>query len=231
VCIASIMGKHVRERPKMRLAGHYATAMKVCAALQPLHFSPRVVPDADWRAAPQFADGSFDTVVDKGALDALMGEAGRRALRKAQRCLRSAAAWRTRRAAPWRWCSLLQDHVLEALLHTFRAGWRLSIRQVPPSRDMLTSPLQPFFVLRAPLLTWRIMAGPMPTPRLTQPRCHPRRWSLRFAGAGPAARAASSTRSSCVTWRCWWRAKMRPRSRHSTRVRASLRAVHQSCVC
>jgi hypothetical protein len=34
------------------------------------------VPNAYRTCCGQFADGSFDTVVDKGALDALMGEAG-----------------------------------------------------------------------------------------------------------------------------------------------------------
>ena len=86
-------------------------------------------------------------MVDKGALDALMGEAGAEGAAQGAALLAECC----RVAHPSRGAvavvSLLQDHVLEALLHTFRAGWRLSIQQVPPSRDMLTSPLQPFFVL------------------------------------------------------------------------------------
>lgn len=86
-------------------------------------------------------------MVDKGALDALMGEEGAEGAAQGAALLAESC----RVAHPTRGAvavvSLLQDHVLEALLRTFRAGWRLSIRQVPPSRDMLTSPLQPFFVL------------------------------------------------------------------------------------
>jgi hypothetical protein len=140
-----MMGKHVRERPKMRWLVMDATAMKVCTAHGEL--PPRGLLMCIARSVAQFADGSFDTVVDKGALDALMGEEGAEGAAQGAALLAECC----RVAHPSRGAvavvSLLQDHVLEALLHTFRSGWQVSIRQVPPSRDMLTSPLQPFFVL------------------------------------------------------------------------------------
>ena len=46
VCIASMMGKHVRERPKMRWLVMDATAMKVCTAPQLCSLACCVVPDA-----------------------------------------------------------------------------------------------------------------------------------------------------------------------------------------
>ena len=42
--------------------------------------------------------------------------------------------------------SLLQAHVLRAVLHAFRAGWVLRIQQVPAMRDMAANKLQPFLV-------------------------------------------------------------------------------------
>ena len=102
---------------------------------------------ADSVHCPQFGDGAFDLVVDKGALDALMGEPG--AAGEAQGAALLAECARVTHPARGvvAVVSLLQDHVLEALLRTFRAGWRVTVRQVPPAPDMLTSPLQPFLLL------------------------------------------------------------------------------------
>jgi hypothetical protein len=91
--------------------------------------------------------------VDKGALDALMGDpgaegatAGAALLSECARVTFCGSRSPSRPGGVITVVSLLQDHVLEALLRTFRAGWRLSIRQVPPAPDMMTSPLQPFLV-------------------------------------------------------------------------------------
>jgi hypothetical protein len=90
--------------------------------------------------------------VDKGALDALMGDPGAEGERVGSallsECARvtSASGSGASGGGVIAVVSLLQDHVLETLVRTFRAGWRLSIRQVPPAPDMMTSPLQPFLV-------------------------------------------------------------------------------------
>ena len=136
-----MMRKHVRVRPRMRWLVMDATAMKACelAAAAACFFGVLT-------HASQFSEGSFDTLVDKGALDALMGEPGAAAERAGNSLLAECA----------RVCSpngrilvvsLLQDHVLEALLRTFRLGWRVSITQLPSGPDMLSSPLQPFLVV------------------------------------------------------------------------------------
>jgi precorrin-6B methylase 2 len=97
------------------------------------------------RSCTQFADGGFDAVLDKGALDALMGEPGTESERQGGALLAECC----RVLAPGGSVvivSLLQEHVAALLLRTFRAGWALSIAQVPASPDMFVSPLQPFLV-------------------------------------------------------------------------------------
>ena len=37
--------------------------------------------------------------------------------------------------------------MLQALFESLSVGWELEVTQVPPSADMLTSPLQPFLVV------------------------------------------------------------------------------------
>jgi len=120
VCIADMLRKNLRLRPRMKWLVMDATAMKFDAA-------------------------SFDAVLDKGALDALMGEEGEEGERQGAALLAECA--RCAAGGVVAVVSLLQDHVLRLLLRTFRAGWALSIEQVPASPDMFTSPLQPFLVL------------------------------------------------------------------------------------
>ena len=96
--------------------------------------------------AAQFEDGSFDTIVDKGALDALMGEPGEAADTTGSALLRECCRVTADQGGTILIVSLLQAHVLSAVLHAFRAGWGLSIQQVPPMRDMATNKLQPFLV-------------------------------------------------------------------------------------
>ena len=136
-----MMRKHVRVRPRMRWLVMDATAMKARE-----HVAAATCLCVVLTLVSQFSEGSFDTLVDKGALDALMGEPGAAAERAGNSLLAECA----RVCAPTGRIlvvSLLQDHVLEALLRTFRVGWRLSVTQLPAGPDMLASPLQPFLVV------------------------------------------------------------------------------------
>ncbi len=144
VCISDMMRMHLRARPKMRWLVMDATAMKARRAACVIALPACSLLS---RSPPQFGDGAFDTVVDKGALDALMGEPGAEGAAAGGALLAESARVAASAGGAVAVVSLLQDHVLEALLRTFRAGWQLSIRQVPPAPDMMTSPLQPFLVL------------------------------------------------------------------------------------
>ena len=122
VCIAAQLRLHLRARPAMKWLVMDATAMK-------------------------FEDGSFDTVVDKGALDALMGEPGPEADTSGGALLRECCRVTHADSGNVLIVSLLQAHVLTAVLAIFRLGWRLSITQVPPLADMSSNKLQPFLVV------------------------------------------------------------------------------------
>ena len=91
--------------------------------------------------------------MDKGALDALMGEPGEAADATGTALLRECCRVTAEQGGTMLIVSLLQAHVLSAVLRAFRVGWRLSIQQVPPMRDMATNKLQPF------LVTARAQAG------------------------------------------------------------------------
>ena len=118
-----MLRKHVRCRPKMRWLVQDCTALKA-------------------------GRDSFDTVVDKGALDALTGDpddvsglaAGQALLHEASRVCSPVGG---------RVCvvSLLQPHVLQLLLRTFRSGWDLALHRVVPPADMATSPLHPYLAV------------------------------------------------------------------------------------
>ncbi len=142
-----MMRLHLRARPKMRWLVMDATAMKARSHDSRAGGLRTAAPDALYVFVRQFADGAFDTVVDKGALDALMGEPGEAAERAGSALLAESARVTSPSGGRVLVVSLLQDHVLETLLRTFRAGWRLSVTQVPPAADMRTSPLQPFLVV------------------------------------------------------------------------------------
>ncbi|KAA6429889.1 MAG: hypothetical protein FRX49_00321, partial [Trebouxia sp. A1-2] len=103
----------------------------------------------------QFKDESFHIAVDKGALDALMGEdtdaagiAGGKLLSEVQRVLASCDG-------QYLCVTLGQTHVLTTLLSTFGLGWGIAIDRIPPSPDMAKSPLQPLLVT--------VMRIPQPT--------------------------------------------------------------------
>ncbi|KAK9806887.1 hypothetical protein WJX72_006435 [[Myrmecia] bisecta] len=121
VVVRAMMAKNLRQRPRMKWLVMDMTATK-------------------------FADGQFQVAFDKGGLDALMGEdtsgamaAGTKFLAEVARLLDSNGTYIC--------ITLAQPHVLRKLVTSFTSGWRISMRQVPPSADMARSPLQPFFVV------------------------------------------------------------------------------------
>ncbi|KAL0038662.1 hypothetical protein WJX79_002183 [Trebouxia sp. C0005] len=130
ICIKEMMIKNLRQRPQMKWIVMDMTQMT-------------------------FKDESFHIAVDKGALDALMGEdtdaagiAGGKLLSEVQRVLASCDG-------QYLCVTLGQTHVLTTLLSTFGLGWGIAIDRIPPSPDMAKSPLQPLLVT--------VMRIPQPT--------------------------------------------------------------------
>ena len=133
-CVREMLMQHVRLRPQMRWLVMDMTDLKA------------------------FADGSFDFVVDKGSLDALMGDAeddegtasGRKFLEEVKRVLCSEEGPRS-----YVIVTLAQDHVLATILHSFSAlspsnsscAWKLTMHSIPPTKDMMKSPWQPFAIV------------------------------------------------------------------------------------
>ncbi|GBG81413.1 hypothetical protein CBR_g32089 [Chara braunii] len=120
VCIMQMLTKHVRLRPKMRWLVMDMTKM-------------------------QFADGSFDVVIDKGGLDALMPEQSDSA-RSAGKALLSEVGRVLKKGTGRYICvTLAQTHVLEVLLDHFKLHWKVVVHRVPVSEDV--SDLKPFCVI------------------------------------------------------------------------------------
>ncbi|XP_024531063.1 methyltransferase-like protein 13 [Selaginella moellendorffii] len=77
----------------------------------------------------QFSNDSFDYILDKGALDAVLGQAdedhasGKRFLSEVKRVLRPLGKYAC--------ITLAESHVIGLLLSTFRHGWQVAVYQVP----------------------------------------------------------------------------------------------------
>ncbi|CAN6462770.1 unnamed protein product [Victoria cruziana] len=102
VVISDMLRLHIRTRPSMRW---------------------RVMDMTDL----QFADGSFDAVVDKGGLDALMepergSETGNQYLSEVKRVLNLGGKFIC--------LTLAESHVLELLFSKFRCGWKIDIKAI-----------------------------------------------------------------------------------------------------
>eukprot|EP01023_Acetabularia_acetabulum_P037670 TRINITY_DN3583_c2_g1_i4.p1 TRINITY_DN3583_c2_g1~~TRINITY_DN3583_c2_g1_i4.p1 ORF type:complete len:633 (-),score=87.05 TRINITY_DN3583_c2_g1_i4:112-2010(-) len=107
-------------------------------------------PSMKWMVADmtktKFQDDEFDVILDKGSLDAVMGEeseesavVGKKYLLEMQRILRKGSEGLIFVI------TLAQIHVLQILVNLFsRSQWSISIHKVPPTKDMARSPLQPF---------------------------------------------------------------------------------------
>uniref|UniRef100_A0ACD5UAQ0 Uncharacterized protein n=1 Tax=Avena sativa TaxID=4498 RepID=A0ACD5UAQ0_AVESA len=107
----------------------------------------RVRPEMRWRVMDmtkmQFPDGSFDFILDKGGLDALMEpevgtELGMKYLNEAKRVLKSGGKFVC--------FTLAESHVLELLLPEFRFGWDISIQAIASERSS-KSAFQTFMVV------------------------------------------------------------------------------------
>ncbi|XP_062225427.1 uncharacterized protein LOC133924070 [Phragmites australis] len=107
----------------------------------------RVRPEMRWRVMDmtgmQFADGSFDVILDKGGLDALMEpevgtKLGMKYLNEAKRVLKSGGKFVC--------LTLAESHVLALLLSEFRFGWDMSIQAIA-SEPSKRSAFQTFMVV------------------------------------------------------------------------------------
>eukprot|EP00249_Psilotum_nudum_P016861 c26026_g1_i1 orf=235-1395(-) len=109
----------------------------------------RARPEMVWRIMDmtqmQFPNDSFDIVLDKGGLDALLGEPEQETtpainfLSEAKRVLRVEGRYAC--------VTLAQKHVIVLLLSNFRHGWQISIHRVPQLLEKVPSELRPFLVV------------------------------------------------------------------------------------
>ncbi|KAG8083269.1 hypothetical protein GUJ93_ZPchr0015g6927 [Zizania palustris] len=118
VVVADMLRRHARSRPEMRW---------------------RVMDMTDM----QFADGSFDAIIDKGGLDALMEpeagtKLGMKYLNEAKRVLKSGGKFAC--------LTLAESHVLALLLSEFRFGWDMSIQAIANESSKKTA-FQTFMVV------------------------------------------------------------------------------------
>lgn len=120
---------------------------KVIVEMLKKHLRQR--PDMKWRVMDmtdmKFADAAFDVIIDKGGLDALLGDPGQdttqatRFLLEVERLLVHGGRYTC--------ITLGQFHVIEFLLSTLRHGWDVSIHQVSRASSEHGFKLQPFFVV------------------------------------------------------------------------------------
>ncbi|CAI5973226.1 unnamed protein product, partial [Closterium sp. NIES-64] len=95
-----------------------------------------------------YEGGAFDVVVDKGGLDALMGEEGGDASSAGARLLHEVQRLVAPGGGRYLCVTLAQSHVLELLLRHFRAAtWTVVIHAVPIALHTAPSPLRPFLVV------------------------------------------------------------------------------------
>ncbi|KAF8715973.1 hypothetical protein HU200_026940 [Digitaria exilis] len=118
VVVADMLRRHARARPEMRWRIMDMTNM-------------------------QFADGSFDVILDKGGLDALMEpgagtKLGTKYLNEAKRVLKSGGKFVC--------LTLAESHVLALLLSEFRFGWDMNIQAIA-SESSKKSAFQTFMVI------------------------------------------------------------------------------------
>ncbi|TKW03895.1 hypothetical protein SEVIR_7G073100v4 [Setaria viridis] len=118
VVVADMLRRHARARPEMRWRVMDITSM-------------------------QFADGSFDVILDKGGLDALMEpgagtKLGTKYLNEAKRVLKSGGKFVC--------LTLAESHVLALLLSEFRFGWDMNIQAIA-SESSKKSAFQTFMVV------------------------------------------------------------------------------------
>nr|CAB3484267.1 unnamed protein product [Digitaria exilis] len=118
VVVADMLRRHARARPEMRWRIMDITNM-------------------------QFADGSFDVILDKGGLDALMEpgagtKLGTKYLNEAKRVLKSGGKFVC--------LTLAESHVLALLLSEFRFGWDMNIQAIA-SESSKKSAFQTFMVI------------------------------------------------------------------------------------
>ncbi|KAI9075741.1 hypothetical protein K1719_042227 [Acacia pycnantha] len=118
VVIGDMLRRNVRQRPHMRWRVMDMTSM-------------------------QFADGTFDAVIDKGGLDALMEpelgpKLGTQYLSEVKRVLKSGGKYVC--------LTLAESHVLDILFSKFRIGWKMTVDAIP--LESSTKPnLQTFLVV------------------------------------------------------------------------------------
>uniref|UniRef100_A0A0E0P834 Methyltransferase type 11 domain-containing protein n=1 Tax=Oryza rufipogon TaxID=4529 RepID=A0A0E0P834_ORYRU len=119
VLVADMLRRHARARPEMRW---------------------RVMDMTDM----QFTDGSFDVILDKGGLDALMEpeagtKLGMKYLNEAKRVLKSGGKFVC--------LTLAESHVLALILSEFRFGWDMSIQAI--GNESSKSAFQTFMLVMA----------------------------------------------------------------------------------
>lgn len=120
VVIAEMLTQHLRKRPEMLWRIMDMTEM-------------------------QFSDGAFDIVLDKGGLDALLGEPGQgttkavRFISEVKRVLGHGGRYAC--------ITLAQSHVIELLLSHLRHGWLVSIHRIQQLCGAPASELRPFLVV------------------------------------------------------------------------------------
>ncbi|CAD7700713.1 unnamed protein product [Ostreobium quekettii] len=122
VVIREMLSKNVRSRPQMKWMVMDMTKMR-------------------------FEDGAFDVLVDKGGLDALMGEDNSAAVSAGAAYTSEVSRVLDKGTGTYICITLGQRHVLRTLFGHFTSNWQLSLHQIPPPADMANSRLQPFVVI------------------------------------------------------------------------------------
>lgn len=134
--------------------------------------------------ATEFPGGSFEVILDKGCLDALMGEEGAEAEKVGDKFLAEVSRLLKPGGGRYLCVTLAQEHVLSLLLKKFRTlEWDIQILRVPlpdpstaPGAPSPVSSLHPYLVLAthcgippSPSCTPPIPSGTPPVPSGTPP--------------------------------------------------------------
>ncbi|KAI5058386.1 hypothetical protein GOP47_0026556 [Adiantum capillus-veneris] len=118
--IAEMLKKHMRQRPEMKWRVMDMTDMK-------------------------FSDAAFDVIIDKGGLDALLGDPGQETIQGTRFLVEVGRLLGD--GGKYACITLGQSHVIEFMFSTLRHGWAISIHRVSQSSSDSGSKLQPFFVV------------------------------------------------------------------------------------